>query len=185
MRNLAKNELRLLLFFGGAIFLALNLFGLQLWTQHRRAAALERTSLVNAITESKASIQAADILRPATDWIVANPPLPTTPDAASTELLNAVRAAVESASLKLLEENLLPPVPWSSGSAAVLFFKISGPFSGVTPLLFALQKPGTWRSITRLVVRSDKQPPNVVVEIEIRQYYKTLDPPAPTPEPSA
>lgn len=186
MRNLAKNELRLLVFFAGAVFLALNLFGLQAWMNYRRASLLEHATLVAGIAEAQANIEAAGYLQPATTWIAANPPPALSPDAASTELLNTVRtAAAAGGSLKVLEENLLPPAEWMDGSVAVLALKVSGPFSGVTPLLFALQKPGAWRAITRLVVRSDTEPPNVVVEIEVRQYHKrmsTLAPPAETPK---
>ena len=49
--------------------------------------------------------------------------------------------------------------------------KIGGPFAGVASFLFDLQSPIAWRSVSKMTIRSDSEPPNVVVDMEIHQYY--------------
>jgi hypothetical protein len=51
----------------------------------------------------------------------------------------------------------------------------------VATFLFDIQNPTSWRSVEKMMIRSDNEPPNVVVEMEIRQYFRPVDSnPAPT-----
>ena len=56
--------------------------------------------------------------------------------------------------------------------------KLSGPFSGVAKFLFAIQSPTAWRSVPKLTIRSDTEPPNVLVDMEVHQYYLLPAPPS-------
>ena len=94
-----------------------------------------------------------------------------TGEGASTDLLNAVRAEAEKAGIKVVEETLLQASPGSEGSSALLQTKLSGPFAGVARFLFELQSPTAWRAVSKMTIRSDTEPPNVVMDMEIRQYY--------------
>lgn len=183
MRKLAKSETRLLLIFGAALFLAINLFAVKAWHTHR-------SSLVSAISKSKSELAtaqswmvAADSLEPAKDWMKQHPAPVEKPDSANTGLLNTVRAIAEKSGLKIAEETLLPGEESEHIRAAVLQTKITGPFSGVAGFLFELQNPTSWRSVEKLMIRSDNEPPNVIVDVEIHQYFQppeseTLQPPA-------
>jgi MFS family permease len=83
-------------------------------------------------------------------------------------LLGEVRSSAESAGLTIVEETLMPA---EGGQAAVLQTKVGGPFAGFATFLFGLQSPGAWKSIDRILIRSDKEPPNVIAEIVVRQHY--------------
>jgi hypothetical protein len=183
MRKLATNELRLLALFSAAVFLALNLFGASAWMKHRAGVAAKITATKNEIAEGKTWIEGAGALAPAHEWIEANPPPENTPQQASTGLLELARSAAEENGLKIIEENLLPAAEVTTGSAAALEVKVSGPFAGVARFLFALQTPTAWRAVDRMMVRSDTEPPNVLVELKVRQYYRNQAavPPAPGP----
>ena len=69
------------------------------------------------------------------------------------------------------EENLLPPQDVPQGSSVGVGVKLSGPFAGVVRFLYAIQTPTAWRSIDKLTLRSDTEPPNVIADLEIRQYF--------------
>jgi hypothetical protein len=87
----------------------------------------------------------------------------------------------EKSGLKIAEETLLPGEEVDGARAAVLQTKITGPFSGVATLLFDIQNPTSWRSVEKMLIRSDNEPPNVIVEMEVRQYFRSSDStPAPT-----
>jgi hypothetical protein len=172
MRRLAKNEQRLLVIFGAALFLALNLFTIRFWLQNRGALMEKINQTRSAISTGKSWISAAEALQPASDWIEQNPAPANTGEQASTSLLNAVRSLSETSNLKLIEETLLPAESTPGGQAAVLQVKLSGPFSGVATLLFELQTPSAWRAVDKIMIRSDNEPPNVIVDLLVRQYYR-------------
>ena len=172
MLRLAKNEQRLLIVFGVALFLALNLFTIRFWFQNRGDLMTKITQAQSAISTGKSWISAAEALQPASDWIEKNPAPANTGEQASTSLLNTVRSLSETSNLKLIEETLLPAESTLGGQAAVLQVKLAGPFSGVASLLFELQTPSAWRAVDKIMIRSDNEPPNVIVDLVVRQYYR-------------
>ena len=183
MRRLTTNELRLAVLFGAAIFIALNLLAARVWMQKRGDILRDIQTSRASIQESQTWIEGAAAIGSARDWISANPPPTDTAEQASTSLLKVVRSAAEAAGLKVIEENLLPAPDVQAGTAAALQAKVSGPVPGVTRFLFALQNPTAWRAIPRMIIQSEAEPPNVLVDMEIRQYYRaeTSDAPAPGP----
>lgn len=171
MRKPAKSELRLLVIFGAAVFLALNLFGVRAWMGRKQSIAANIAETRTALEEAKSWMMAADSIKSAQSWMKEHPAPVMTGEAASTALLNAVRAEAEKAGIKVVEETLLQASPGSQGSSALLQTKLSGPFAGVARFLFELQSPIAWRAVSKMTIRSDAEPPNVVMDMEIRQYY--------------
>jgi hypothetical protein len=181
MRKLAKSETRLLLIFGAAVFLAVNLFAVRAWLNHRAGIVAAISETRSAISTSRSWITAAEALEPARDWMQQHPSPVEKPDAANTGLLNMVRNMAEKSGLKIAQETLLPGEEVDGARAAVLQTKITGPFSGVATFLFDIQNPTSWRSVEKMLIRSDNEPPNVIVEMEVRQYFRSSDStPAPT-----
>jgi hypothetical protein len=82
------------------------------------------------------------------------------------------RDEAEKAGLKITEENLLPAQDSDQGNSAAVSVKLTGPFEGVVKMLFAMQSPTAWRTLDKLTLKSDAQPPNVIAEMEIRQYFQ-------------
>lgn len=169
MRNLASNERRLLVVFLAAVFIAGNLFVVRFWLDKRRETARNIASDRAKLSEYTSLSSAAELIGPASEWIALNPPPVLSSDEANTKLLGEVRSSAESAGLTIVEESLMPV---EEGSAAVLQTKVGGPFAGFAAFLFGLQSPVAWRAIDRIAIRSDKEPPNVIAEIVVRQYYK-------------
>ena len=171
MRKLATNESRLLIFFCAAIFLALNLFAVRAWTAARSSLIRSVDAARSGIAGSRTWIEEASGIASSHEWIQAHPPETKTAEEASTGLLQVTREEAEKAGLKITEENLLPAASTATGHATSLQAKLSGPFSGVTKFLFAMQNPTAWRSLPRVSIRSDTEPPNVLVDMEVHQYY--------------
>ena len=171
MRKPAKNELRLLVIFGAAVFLALNLFGVRAWMLRKQSIAANMAQTRAALAEAKSWMIAAESIQVAHEWMKEHPAPVNTGDGASTALLNSVRAEAEKAGIKVVEETLMSSVTGGAGNSALLQTKLSGPFAGVARFLFELQSPIAWRAVTKMTIRSDSEPPNVVMDMEIRQYY--------------
>jgi hypothetical protein len=176
MRKLSKSESRLFLFFAAAIFLAANLLGMKFWMSTRQRLVQQETSLRGQIDEDKSWIAAAADFNEAAAWLAANKPPAFTSDGASTDLIDSVRKSAESNSLSIATETLLPATAEFTLPHASLQIKLTGPFPGIVRLLFDLQKPGAWRTIDKLTLRSDATPPNALAEMQIRQYYSTDQP---------
>jgi hypothetical protein len=170
MRKLASNERRLLVVFLTAVFIAANLFVIRFWIDKRQSVA--RTIATNnaKLAEYSGLVSAAELIESGSAWIGSNPPPALSADEASTMLIGEVRTAAEKAGLSIVEETLLPGDE-GSGKSAVLQTKVGGPFAGFAAFLFGLQSPEAWRSIDRISIRSDKEPPNIVAEIVVRQFY--------------
>jgi hypothetical protein len=181
MRRLARNEQRLLILFGAAVFVALNLFAVRAWMQHRAALVSKISQTRAAIATGQSWISAAGALADADQWMEQNPPPSSSGEKASTDLLNTVRALAEKSDLKLVEETLLPNESAPTGDSAILQAKLTGPFAGVARLLFELQTPTAWRAVDKMAIRSDNEPPNVIVDLVVRQYYRAPSPAAPVP----
>jgi hypothetical protein len=165
-------EKRLLLILGASLFAALNLLGLRALLASRRHLAGEIASCRSALAEQQGWIRAGESLRPAKAWMADHPMPHLGPEDASTQLLKAERDAAEAAGLKVSEETLTSPGDSPYGSTAGVSLKLSGPFQGVVKFLLAVQTPSAWRVVDKLALRSDAQPPNVVADLEIRQYFQ-------------
>ena len=166
------SEKRLLLILGTAVFLALNLLGLRAFLVSRKGIAAQISAAKASVAEDKGWIDIGETLRPAYNWIKEHPMPVMPPDDASALLLKTERDVAEKASLKVTEENLLPPVDSPLGATVGVSVKLSGSFSGIVKFLHSIQDPAAWRVIQKLTLRSDTQPPNVLADLEILQYFR-------------
>ncbi len=175
MKRLAPGEKRLLLILCGALFLAVNMLGLRVFLQARSGLWKSITATRSGIAESKGWIERGEILRGAMSWLDSNPMPRSAPDAASAGLLKSEREEAEKSGLKVIEENLLPPQSSSQGSSVTVAVKLNGPFAGLVKFLFALQTPSAWRTVDKIEVKSDTQPPNILVDLELCQHFQPVD----------
>ena len=180
------SEKRLFLILCAAVFIALNLFGLRAFLSARKGLQKALFAATAQISSDRGLLAIGETLRPSDSWIASHP-MPRLPaQEASALLLKTDRESAEKEGLKVTEENLLPTIEGPYGSSAGVSVKLAGSFAGVVRLLFSLQTPSSWRTIEKLALRSDSQPPNVVAELEIRQYFlpsETGSPSAPTAAP--
>lgn len=170
MRKLASNERRLLVVFLTAVFVAANLFVVRFWLEKRRDSARAIAANNAKLAEYTGLVSASEAIDSASAWIAANPPPAMSATEASTALLGEVRSSAEKTGLAIVEESLLPGETGAEKSA-VLQTKVGGPFGGFAAFLFGLQSSKAWRSIDRISIRSDKEPPNVIAEMVVRQHY--------------
>lgn len=172
MRTLAPNEKQLLLLLCGALFIAVNMVGLRSFLKAREGL---RKSLITASSEvesDKSWISLGKTLSSPDTWINTHPMPRLTSDEASAKLLACERDAADQSGLKITEENLLPSSETRYGSTVAVSVKLAGPFEGVVRMLFALQTPTAWRTVSKLSLKSDAQPPNVVASLELVQYFQ-------------
>jgi hypothetical protein len=173
MRKLAPSEKTLFFVLCGAVFLALNLFSLKLFLNMHHVLQSKMSTLKMQLAEGRSVIMMAETLQPSTAWIHQHPLPHWNNDQASAELLKCERSEAEKASLKIIEENLLPPHASSYGSSVSVQAKVSGSFDGLVKFLFALQNPTAWRAINKFTIKSDSEPTKVIIDLEIKQFFQT------------
>ena len=184
MRTLAPNEKTLLLLLCGALFVAVNMAGIRSFLKARDGLRKAIVTGTSDLTLDKNWIEIGSSLAPADAWINSHPMPRFLPDEASSQLLKSEREEAEKAGLKVIEENLLPPLETPYGPTVAVSVKLTGPFEGVVRMLFALQSPTTWRTIEKLALKSDSQPPNVLADLELHQYFQPLASPESSPKPT-
>lgn len=172
MRKLAPNEKTLFLILCCAVFFALNLLSLKMFLTKRQQLQLEIEKAKSTLQEGRMTIELADLLQPAKDWIHQHPLPSWTPDQASSELLKCERDEAEKNNLKIVEENLLPPHNSSNADSVSVQIKVNGPFEGLVKFLFAIQSPTAWRSVDKFIIKSDSEPTKVIMELELKQFFK-------------
>jgi hypothetical protein len=185
MRQLAPSEKNLFLILCGALFIGLNLLGFRSFLQAHTKVQQDIVTTKTELASDKNWLVVAETLHPAMNWISAHPMPQLLPDDASARLLKLEQNEAEKAGLKVQEENLLPSQDIPQGSSVGLGVKLSGPFQGMVRFLFALQTPSAWRSIDKLTLRSDTEPPNVIADLELRQYFRPNAAPDASPQPAA
>ena len=173
MRTLAPGEKTLFLLLCGAVFLAVNMLGLRAFLQAKTGLHKSIATAQTELASDRNWIELGTSLNPAEAWIETHPMPQLQPDDASALLLKTEREEAENAVLKVAEENLLPPQSGPHGEIVGVSVKLTGPFGGVVRMLFALQTPAAWRTVEKLTLRSDSQPPNVIADLELRQYFRT------------
>jgi len=184
MKSLAPSEKNLLLLLCGAVFIAVNLVGLRSFLRAREGLKKAIVATTAEEANDRNWISVGNSLAPADAWINSHPMPRLAPDEASAELLKAERDEAERAGLKITEENLLPSAESPYGSTVAVSVKLTGPFEDVVKMLFALQTPTAWRTIAKLTLKSDAQPPNVIADLELRQYFQPATSPEPSPKPT-
>jgi hypothetical protein len=171
MKKLASSEKILFAILCGAVFVALNLLGLRAFLQARTKVQLSIAAAKTELASDRNWLDIADSLHPGLSWITAHPFPEMPPDDASAKLLEFEQGEAEKAGLKVQEENLLPPQDVPQGTSVGVGVKLTGPFEKIVRFLYTLQSPTAWRSIDKLTLRSDTEPPNVIADLEIRQYF--------------
>jgi hypothetical protein len=182
MRTLAPSEKNLLLILGGAVFIALNMMGLHAFLQTKAGVQKAMISAKSELASDRSLAEQGRALKPADSWITSHPMPRMAPDDASAQLLKLERDEAEKAGLKIAEENILPSQETPYGPTVAVSVKLTGPFEGVVRMLFAMQSPIAWRTLEKLALKSDAQPPNVVADIEIHQYFLPPTSTGPTPK---
>ena len=171
MRTLAPSEKNLLFILGGAVFVAMNMMGLHAFLQTKSGVQKAMIAARSELSSDRSLVELGRTLKPADSWIAAHPMPHIAPDDASAQLLKLEREEAEKAGLKVTEENLLPSQDTPYGRTVAVSVKLTGPFEGVVRMLFALQSPTAWRTLEKLALKSDAQPPNVVADLELHQYF--------------
>ncbi|HEX8371359.1 MAG TPA: hypothetical protein VF585_01145 [Chthoniobacterales bacterium] len=171
MRKLTKLEKTLSVGLACTIFLLANLFGISALLRQRRALQLDALTLASARDESNIWLEQKDKWLTRKAWLEKPQPRSTQPQAAQTTFFEELQRSARSRNLAIEEQTFGEVAENKYFQSISVRMKLTGTLENTTRWLASLQSPELFQAITSYTLKSEKDPPNVNLELEIAKYY--------------
>lgn len=172
MRPLTPSESRLVKLLAAVLALVVVTFGM---VAYRRNLASLRTE-ITALESRKAEADFWMAEKPLWDarraWIRENMPVLPQDGSAASAFLSDIQAAATSAGLTISSQSLLEPVSSKEIEQIGLRLRVNGTLEQVVRWLAGLQHPEKFQAVTTFSLKSDKEPPAVVCELQMARFYR-------------
>ena len=172
MRALTAKEKKLLVGLVGALFVLLNVLGLQAFLNRQRALQTNIIELQSQMDEGRALLADKDVWRERVSWLDANQPaddITTTDDDA--KFYEFVENSAKSAGLAYTRRDAGNSP--ADGLYAEVFdaSQVKGKMEALVKWLNELQQPQAFRAIKEISIKSG-EPPEVLAEVEVARWYR-------------
>lgn len=171
MRKINKTEVRLLIIFGGSLFLMANLFlirqGLHLASSDREELALLRTKL-----ERYQAMQAqTGYWATRSEWRKTHPLPIYDPARSDSAFVEQVQQSLTGAGLRIEEQQLKPPTREGTLVVIALGLKITGELENLIRWMAESQKAGQYTGISELTLKTTKDASAMVATLELSRLF--------------
>lgn len=175
MRTLSHHEKRLTTFLVVAVAVGIHLILLKLALDldrgNRRNLALAQAELI----EARGWVEQKEIWNPRVDWLERNFRAAPAENPAPA-LQKAAQSAAQSAGLKIDEQNLRPPRTGGGTTVYASKMRLSGSLEQFLKWLVAVYQPEQGVAVTALTLKIGPEPPKMVGEAEVSQFFKPNNP---------
>lgn len=175
MRTLTAHEKKLIVFLVAAVAAGLHLIFLKIALDLDRGNRRHLSQVQDELTEARGWIEQREIWTPRAEWLTANfRPVPSENPAPA--LQKAAQGSALAAGLKIDEQNLRPP---RNGTWTVLYankMRLSGSLDQFLKWLLAVYDPKQGIAVTALNLKIGPEPPKMVGEAEVGQFFKPNNP---------
>jgi len=179
MRALTAKERKLLFFLLGAIFLLLNVVGLQAFLNRQRLLQANIGQLNTQLDEHRSILADRVYWDERAAWLEANQPtddVSTVED--DTKFTQFVETSAKNSGLEYTRRGGGPMPPRGSIAEVYDASTVKGPMEAVVKWLSELQKPRDFRVIKQLRIKSG-EPPEIVCDVEVARWYRPSEGVAP------
>lgn len=172
MRALTAKEKKLLIALTAALFVLLNVVGLQAFLNRQRALQSSIVQLQAQLAEGRALLEEKAIWQERAAWLDEHQPsddITTTDDDA--KFYEFVEKSAKAAGLEYTRRDA-GNVP-ASGSLAEVFdsSQVKGKMESLVKWLNELQQPKAFRAIKQISIKSG-EPPEMIAEVEVARWYR-------------
>lgn len=172
MRALTAKEKRLLIGLVGALFVLLNVVGLQAFLNRQRALQSNIVRLQGQLEEGRALLAEKDFWQERASWLNENQPpddITTTDDDA--KFYEFVETSAKNAGLTYTRRDAGNQT--DAGAYAEVFdsSQVKGNMESLVKWLAELQQPKAFRAVKQIAVKSG-EPPEVIAEVEVARWYR-------------
>ena len=174
MRALTVKEKRLLAGLLGAIFVLLNVVGLQAFLNRQRALQSSIVRLQGELAEGRAILEEKAVWQERAAWLDANQPgddTTTTDDDA--KFYEFVENSAKNAGLTYTRRDAGQRPSDGAYAEVVDSSQVKGKMEALVKWLDELQQPEAFRAIKQISVKSG-EPPEVIAEVEVARWYRPV-----------
>ena len=174
MRALTVKEKRLLAGLLGAIFVLLNVVGLQAFLNRQRALQSSIVRLQGELTEGRAILEEKAVWQERAAWLDAKQPgddTTTTDDDA--KFYEFVESSAKNAGLTYTRRDAGQRPSDGAYAEVVDSSQVKGKMEALVKWLNELQQPEAFRAIKQISVKSG-EPPEVIAEVEVARWYRPV-----------
>lgn len=174
MRALTVKEKRLLVGLLGAIFVLLNVVGLQAFLNRQRALQSNIVRLQGELTEGRAILEEKAVWQERAAWLDAKQPgddTTTTDDDA--KFYEFVESSAKNAGLTYTRRDAGQRPSDGAYAEVVDSSQVKGKMEALVKWLNELQQPEAFRAIKQISVKSG-EPPEVIAEVEVARWYRPV-----------
>lgn len=176
MRALTPSESRLLNFLGVVVVLLAIVFSVVYYLRTREAIELRIQTLQDELAESEIWLEERDLWERRREWVRAEMPTLPGDGSAASSLLQDMQDSASANGLEIASQSLTEPVDSSLFTEYSVRLKVQGTLEQLVKWLADVQSPDNFHAITAFNLKSDKEPPAVVCELQITRYYQPTNP---------
>jgi hypothetical protein len=176
MRALTAKERKLLLLLIGALFVLLNVVGLQAFLNRQRLLQSDIARLRAQLDEHRSILAGKDYWEERGAWLEANQPVDdvgTVED--DTKFTEFVEVSAKNSGLQYTRRGGGPMPPRGSIAEVYDASTVQGPMKALVQWLSELQKPAEFRVIKQFRLKSTEKPPDVVCDVEVARWYRPAE----------
>jgi len=162
--------------FLGVLFVAANLMGFRLYGTLSARQQSEINGLKAEEADNASMISLRDVWMER-DGVLNAYPVPTLdPSSAGAGFLQALQEGASARGVRVLDQSFGSPGRAQSFDTVTVRLKTAGTMEAVAKWLFDIQREGEYRAITEMTLRSDKEAPNVLCDVQIVQFFSSARP---------
>jgi type II secretory pathway component PulM len=179
MRALTAKEKKLLFGLLSALFVLINVVGLQAFLNRQNALQGSIARLQGELTEGRAVLEEKSIWQERATWLDANQPgddTTTTDDDA--KFYEFVETSAKNAGLTYTRRDAGQRPSEGPYAEVVDSSQVKGKMDALVKWLNELQQPDAFRAIKQISVKSG-EPPEVIAEVEVARWYRPVQGGAP------
>jgi Tfp pilus assembly protein PilO len=171
MRALTKSERRLTLLFLGLVFVVANVLALEAIIKKRRTLEREITRLNLEQREASAWMSDRDYWMKRKAWLDEKQPKLEVEGQESARLLETLQQSARQQNITISTQRLIDPKTTTYYREGSVQLEIKGRLESVTRWLAQLQEPARFQAVTSLTLKSDTEPPKVIVNLTVARWY--------------
>jgi hypothetical protein len=172
MRPLTKLEKTLSITLAATLFLLANLFGISALLRQKRALQLDAVTLKSTRDEADLWLGEKTKWLARQDWLNQTQPKAAQPEAAQSVFFEELQKSARARSLAIDEQGFGEVAETKHFQSVVVRMRVNGTLENATRWLASIQRPELFQAITSFSLKSEKDPPNVNLELEIAKYYR-------------
>lgn len=169
---MSDREKKLVLLFGLAAFILINVFGVSKFRQYRDKVRMELKDAQQAVTEAQTNRDDYDTRAGELEWMDAHRPEPKARQNVETELEQFASREAQTAKLTIKKSRPLESVPGNTFHRARLEFLFSGSEMALYSWLGRLRDPEQFRAVTFLRLSPDAKDDTIVDgTVNVEQWF--------------